>query len=57
MGLGVDEVNIDLDAEAAVDWGLRIPVVCWPDGTVLAEGNIDYRELLRAARAKSRTGL
>jgi thiol-disulfide isomerase/thioredoxin len=54
LGLGVTEVNIDLDPETAVDWGLRIPVVCWPDGTVLGEGNIESRALLRAVRSKMR---
>jgi hypothetical protein len=47
-GTGVREVDITLDDEMAVDWGVRIPVVRWPDGAVLAEGRVALGPLILA---------
>lgn len=48
-GLALQEVNIDLQADLAVDYGLRIPVVEDPGGRVLAEGEIGTLAAWRAA--------
>lgn len=50
-GAPVVPVDVDGDAELAVDWGLRIPVVLDPRGSVLAEGRIAFWPLLRAVLA------
>jgi hypothetical protein len=44
--------DIHRDDELAVDWGLRIPVVRWSDGSVLAEGRISLGPLTRAIARK-----
>jgi hypothetical protein len=43
----VSPLDVDGDAELAVDWGLRIPVVLDPRGSVLAEGRMSFWPLLR----------
>lgn len=45
-GVNIIVINIEDDPEAAVYWGLRIPVVRSPSGAVLAEGNISRPKLL-----------
>ncbi|MGF1668293.1 MAG: glutaredoxin family protein [Acidimicrobiia bacterium] len=42
-------IEIDSDDELVKEFGLRIPVVRAGDGTVLAEGIIQFRTLLKAA--------
>ena len=44
-GVEIEEVDIDSDPALTRDFGLRIPVVLGPDGTVLAEGQIEARRL------------
>ena len=39
-GSVLQEINVDVDPELAVDYGLRIPVVEEAGGRVLAEGEI-----------------
>jgi hypothetical protein len=48
----MSEVDIDADDELVVEFGLRIPVVRWSDGTVLAEGVVELKPLLAAAIRK-----
>lgn len=52
----VVQTDIDRDPELAVDWGLRIPVVRWSDGTVLAEGRVEVGPLLRRSVTKRLKG-
>jgi hypothetical protein len=42
-------IEIGSDDGLVKEYGLRIPVVRWSDGTVLAEGIIEFRPLLKAA--------
>lgn len=48
-GATVVELNVDADDELLVNYGLRIPVVLGPDGSVLAEGIIHDRKALAVA--------
>jgi len=50
LGVELVEVDVDADDRLVAEFGLRIPVVRWENGPVLAEGRIDRRELLAAAR-------
>ncbi len=45
-------IEIDGDDELVKEFGLRIPVVRSDDGTVLAEGIIEFRALLKAAKRR-----
>jgi hypothetical protein len=47
MGLRVDEVDIDSDADLVKNWGLRVPVVLATHDRVIAEGIIDDKRTLR----------
>jgi hypothetical protein len=48
-------IEIESDDALVKEFGLRIPVVRANDGTVLAEGIIEFRPLLKAAlRRRSR---
>ncbi len=52
-GARVETVDITSDAETAVRWDLRIPVVLDPSGRVLAEGRIEMGGLVwRMLRAR-----
>ncbi len=54
-GIALEEVDIETDDRLVRDYGLRIPVVLGPDGTVLAEGRIEesaMRQTLSALRRK-----
>lgn len=48
----LSQVEIDADDELVVEFGLRIPVVRWSDGTVLAEGIIEARPVMRAVKSR-----
>jgi hypothetical protein len=45
-------IEIESDDELVKEFGLRIPVVRSDDGTVLAEGIIEFRPLLKAAKRR-----
>ena len=49
-GGSVIDVDVDSDDSLLRDYGMRIPVVRGPDGTVLDEGLIDRKRLRRALR-------
>ena len=51
-GAVVEERNVDLDDRLLANYGLRIPVVLAPDGSVVAEGIISNRRKLIAAIRK-----
>ena len=46
----VVEVDVDSDDVLVRDYGMRIPVVLAPDGSVLDEGLIDRKRLRKALR-------
>jgi hypothetical protein len=48
-GAAVVELNVDTDDELLASYGLRIPVVLAPGGSVLAEGIINDRKALVVA--------
>lgn len=50
LRVGVSTVNLDDNDDLIRLYSLRIPVVLGPDGSLLAEGIIDERELRRAIR-------
>jgi hypothetical protein len=50
LGVGLVETDIELDDRLVAEFGLRIPVVRWSGGAVLAEGSVEYRPLLDAGR-------
>ena len=50
LKIEVVEVDIDEDDHLVREYGLRIPVVVGPTGSVLAEGIIEPGELRRALR-------
>lgn len=52
-GLAVEVVDIEIDDRLVRDYGLRIPVVVAPDGSVVAEGRIDDRRSLDRALRKT----
>jgi hypothetical protein len=43
----VTEINIDTDDALLGEYGMRIPVVIGPDGSLIAEGAIDDRTNVR----------
>jgi hypothetical protein len=43
----VTEINIDTDDALLGEYGMRIPVVIGPDGSLIAEGAIDDRTKVR----------
>ena len=49
-GASMVETNIDDDEQLIRDYGMRIPVVLAPDGTLLDEGIIDGSRLRAALR-------
>lgn len=58
-GLALEEVDIETDDRLVGAYGLRIPVVLGPDGTVLAEGRIDdgtalYRSIKKTTWSSGR---
>jgi hypothetical protein len=48
-GATVEELNVDDDDQLLASYGLRIPVMLAPDGSVLAEGVINDRKALVVA--------
>lgn len=54
MGVGMVMVDVDAEAELSARFGLRVPVVLDPEGTVMAEGAIEARPLRRALRRRLR---
>ncbi len=55
-GFEMTETDIDGDNRLVRDFGLRVPVLLAPDGSVVAEGVIDRRRLRRSLRRYRRTG-
>jgi len=51
----VSEIDIDPIDDLVADFGIRIPVVRWRDGDVIAEGVIEFAPLVKAA-FRSRPG-
>ncbi|HEY5889068.1 MAG TPA: glutaredoxin family protein [Acidimicrobiia bacterium] len=49
-GVAVIEVDIETEDSLIRDFGLRIPIVLSPDGSVVAEGEFDPRNLRRQMR-------
>ena len=54
LRVGVRTVNLEDDDDLIRLYSLRIPVVLGPDGSLLAEGVIDERELRRTVRRRKR---
>ena len=54
LRVGVRTVNLEDDDDLIRLYSLRIPVVLGPDGSLLAEGVIDERELRRTVRRSRR---
>lgn len=54
LGVDLEVVDMDSDDQLVRLYSLRIPVVLGPDGTVLAEGNIDRRALRKALKSARR---
>ncbi|MDH3190303.1 MAG: glutaredoxin family protein [Acidimicrobiia bacterium] len=50
----LEEVDVDGDDSLVVEFGLRIPVLLGPDGSVLVEGEIARSPLRRAVRRAMR---
>ena len=49
-----EELDVEGDDSLLVEFGLRIPVLLGPDGTVLVEGEIAKTQLRRAVRQAMR---
>lgn len=55
-GGAVEEVDVDGSDDIRERFGNRIPVVLGTDGTVIAEGRIEKRDLRRGLRRLRRSG-
>jgi hypothetical protein len=55
-GGAVEEVDVDGSDDIKERFGDRIPVVLGTDGTVIAEGHIEKRDLRRGLRRLGRSG-